>query len=86
MSFSIMIFSQYMPSSGVAGSHVRFTPSFLRNLRGVVPNSCISLSHQQCRSVPLALVRWTNLEPVTHSEVRQKEKNKCSVLVRIYGI
>ena len=30
------------------------------------------------------LVRWMNLEPVTQSEVSQKEKNKYHIL--IYGI
>ena len=32
------------------------------------------------------LVRWMNLEPVIQSEVSQKEKNKCSILMHIYGI
>ena len=32
------------------------------------------------------LVRWMNLEPVTQSEVRQKEKNKFCMLMHIYGI
>ena len=32
------------------------------------------------------LVRWINLEPVTQSEVSQKEKNKHSILMHIYGI
>ena len=32
------------------------------------------------------LARWMNLEPVTQNEVRQKEKNKYSVLMNIYGI
>ena len=32
------------------------------------------------------LVRWMNLEPVIQSKVSQKEKNKCSILVHIYGI
>ena len=87
VSFLIMIFSEYMPSGGVARSYVRFISGFLRNLHIVVPNSCISLySHQHCTRVPLALVRRTNLEPVIHSEVSQKEKNKYSILTRIYGI
>ena len=30
--------------------------------------------------------RWTNLEPVIHSEVNQKEKNKYCILTHIYGI
>ena len=32
------------------------------------------------------LVKWMNLEPVTQNEVREKEKNKSSVLTNIYGI
>ena len=32
------------------------------------------------------LVKQMNLEPVTQNEVRQKEKNKYSVLMNIYGI
>ena len=32
------------------------------------------------------LVRWINLESVIQSEVSQKKKNKCCVLMHIYGI
>ena len=32
------------------------------------------------------LMRWMKLEPIIQSEVRQKEKYKCSILIRIYGI
>ena len=38
--FSIMVFSGYMPSSGIAGSHESFTPSLLGNLHSVLYNSC----------------------------------------------
>lgn len=31
-------------------------------------------------------LRWMNLEPVTQSEVNQKEKNKYHVLTHIYEI
>ena len=54
VSFSIMVFLEYMPSSGVIGSHSRFIPFFffLRNHHTVLHNGCISLhSHQQCRRV-----------------------------------
>ena len=30
------------------------------------------------------LMRWTNLEPVTQSEVSQKEKDKYRILTHIY--
>ena len=31
------------------------------------------------------LMRWMNLEPITHSEVSQKEKDKYHILMHIYG-
>ena len=34
-------------------------------------------------SVPM---RWMNLEPITQSEVCQIEKNKCHIVMHIYGI
>ena len=33
-----------------------------------------------------ALMRWMNLEPITQSEVSQKEKDKYHILTHIYGI
>ena len=32
------------------------------------------------------LMRWMNLEPIIHSEVSQKEKDKYHILTHIYGI
>ena len=32
------------------------------------------------------LMRWVKLEPIIHSEVSQKEKHQCSILMHIYGI
>ena len=32
------------------------------------------------------LMRWMNLEPITQSEVSQKEKDKYHILMHIYGI
>ena len=32
------------------------------------------------------LVRWMNIEQVIQSEVIQKEKNKYSILMHVYGI
>ena len=31
------------------------------------------------------LMRWMNLEPIIHNEVSQKEKDKHSVVIHIYG-
>ena len=52
VSFRSVVFSGYMPTCGIARSHGRFIPGFLRNLRTVFYNGCISLhSHQQYRRV-----------------------------------
>ena len=33
-----------------------------------------------------ALMRWMKLEPIIHSEVSQKDKDRYSVLTHVYGI
>ena len=48
VSFRIVVFSEYMPSSGIAGSYGSFIPGLLRNLYTVLRSGRTSLqSHQQ---------------------------------------
>ena len=55
VSFRIMIFSRYMPISGMAGSIWRFIPSLLRNFHTVLHSGCISNDFKLQRYLPLSL-------------------------------
>ena len=79
VSFSIVVFSGYMPSSGIAGSYGRFIPIFFKAVSILFSIMAVSV-YNPFNSV----VRWINLEPVIQSEESQKGKNKYCILTPIH--
>ena len=56
--FPVLVFSEYMPRSGIAGSYSGFIPSFLRNLHTVYHSGCVSLFVDFLIMAILASVRY----------------------------
>ena len=55
VSFSIMVFSECMPSSGIVRSYSNSISRFLRNLHTVLHGDCINLhSYHQCKRIPFS--------------------------------
>ena len=55
VSFQIMIFSGYIPGSGIAGSDGRSIFSFLRNIHTIIHSGCSTLHfQQQCSGISIS--------------------------------
>ena len=55
MSFSVMVFSGYMLTIGIAGSYGCLIPSFVRTLHTFLHTGSISLHyHEQCKRIPFS--------------------------------
>ena len=89
VSFSVMAFWGYSPSSGIARSYGSFIPSFLRNPHPILHSGYISLhSHQQYKRIPfyshtlqhLSFVKIVWWWPTTVFWFRQWSLDQCGVI------
>ena len=57
---------------------------WIRKLWYIYTMECYSATKKN--TLESGLMRWMKLEPIIQSEVSQKEKHQCSILMHIYGI
>ena len=60
------------------------TDEWIKKLWYIYTMECYSVKERN--AFESVLMRWMNLEPITQSEVSQKEKGKYRILTHIHGI
>ena len=80
-----VLLSQFVPPSPSLAVSISLFPVFVSTPAlqiGSPVTIFLATKRSKFESVEL---RWMNLEPVTQSEVSQKEKNECRILMHTYA-